>query len=139
MKPKFKNTRAWEQAQLLMQPAFIRVIDNIRKQLEHSPWSGTYQEIQTPFPGYQLCLTHHDHSVTLNIWDLCFQVCFIDYPLYPITEQTIDNTQEVEIDTSLIDKTGEVDWHRLETKTQHLVQQMFTEFGFKASPFHGDF
>ena len=36
MNPKFKDIIAWEQAQLLMQPAFIRVLDNLRKQLELS-------------------------------------------------------------------------------------------------------
>jgi hypothetical protein len=29
MNPKFKDITAWEQAQLLMQPAFIRVLDNL--------------------------------------------------------------------------------------------------------------
>ncbi len=46
MNPKFKDITAWEQAQLLMQPAFIRVLDNLRKQLENSLWKGTYTEIQ---------------------------------------------------------------------------------------------
>ena len=36
MYPKFKDTLAYEQANLLMQPAFIRVIDNIRKELDFS-------------------------------------------------------------------------------------------------------
>lgn len=125
MKPKFKDSRAWEQAQILMQPALIRVIDNIRKELEHSSWTGTYQDIQNPFPGYQLCLTLNHHSITVNMWDLCFQICFIDYPLSLTNEQTIDNSQEVEIDTTLIDEIGEVDWHSLETKTQHIVKQVF--------------
>ena len=31
---------------MLMQPALIRVIDNIRKQLETSGWRGTYHETQ---------------------------------------------------------------------------------------------
>ncbi len=31
MKPTFKNRLAWEQAQILMQPAMLRVVDNIRK------------------------------------------------------------------------------------------------------------
>jgi len=31
--PKFSNITSWEQAELLMQPAFIRIIDHIRKQL----------------------------------------------------------------------------------------------------------
>jgi hypothetical protein len=31
----------------------------------------------------------------------------------------------VEIDTSLIDELGEVDWQQIETKTQRLVGQFF--------------
>ena len=42
MTPKFANSQDWQQANLLMQPAFIRVIDNIRKQLETSDWHGSY-------------------------------------------------------------------------------------------------
>jgi len=52
MNPKFKDITAWEQAQLLMQPAFIRVLDNLRKQLENSLWKGTYTEIQDPYRKY---------------------------------------------------------------------------------------
>lgn len=121
MKPTFKNTLDWEQAQLLMQPAFIRVVDNIRKQLDRSHWQGTYQEIQEPFPGYQLCLTLQERSVMVNIWDLCFQVCFLNY------EPSLDDERDrvVEIDMSLMDETGEIDWQRLETKTQRIVQLIF--------------
>lgn len=128
MKPKFKDTLAWEQAQLLMQPAFIRVIDNIRKQLDESPWKGTYQEIQTPYPGYQLCLSYQDRLVVVDVWHLCFQVCFLNYNP-PQTDDGSTNevnaSQEVEIDTSLIDETGDVDWQGLETKAQQLVRQIF--------------
>ncbi len=121
MKPTFKNTLDWEQAQLLMQPAFIRVVDNIRKQLDRSHWQGTYQEIQEPFPGYQLCLTLQERSVMVNIWDLCFHVCFLNY------EPSLDDERDrvVEIDLSLMDETGEIDWQRLETKTQRIVQLIF--------------
>jgi hypothetical protein len=122
MKPKFKNTLAWEQAQLLMQPAFIRVIDNLRKQLDTSTWQGTYQEIQTPYPGYQLHLTQGKESVTIDIWNLCFQICFLDYQP---TLETETSTQEVEIDTSLIKETGEIAWQLLDDKTYHLIAQIF--------------
>lgn len=43
--PKFANMVAWNQAELLMQPAFIRIIDNIGKQLETTTWKGTYQDV----------------------------------------------------------------------------------------------
>jgi len=127
MKPKFKNTLAWEQAQLLMQPAFIRVVDNIRKQLDESNWQGTYQEIETPYPGYLLCLNDRDRSIKIDLWDLCFQICFLNYNPSEVEtrDQTSQASQEIDIDTSLIDETGDVDWHRLEAKTQQLVQEVF--------------
>ena len=134
MKPKFKDTLAWEQAQILMQPALIRVIDNIRKQLEISSWQGTYEQIQTPIPGYQLHLTRHDRSADIDIWNLCFQVCFQEYnPAEAnINQEQINSTVEVEIDTSLIDRdTGDVDWHRLETKTENLVKKAFADLEVK--------
>jgi hypothetical protein len=123
MKPRFKDTNAWEQAELLMQPAFIRLVDNLGKQLEGSDWQGTYREVQEPYFGYQLLLARGAHSAVVDIWDLCFQICFSNY--YPSEELGKDGSQEVEIDTSLLDEMGEVDWQRLETKTQALVWEIF--------------
>lgn len=127
MKPKIKNTLAWEQAQLLMQPVFIRVLDNIRKQLEDSSWKGTYREVQTPYPGYHLCLTHEEQSVEVDIWELCYQVCFRDYNS---SEENALVSREVEIDTSLIDEIGEVDWQRLDDKARQRVAQVFANLPF---------
>ncbi|MEL6352990.1 MAG: hypothetical protein AAFR58_14630 [Cyanobacteria bacterium J06627_28] len=42
--PKFATSLARAKVEKLMQPALIRVIDNIRKQLDGSPWQGTYEE-----------------------------------------------------------------------------------------------
>jgi hypothetical protein len=121
MKPTFKNVAAWEQAELLMQPALIRILDQVRKQLEDTTWKATYKDVQTPLPGYQLCLEQKDTSVCVDLWELCFQVCFRDYnPTHSELE-----SQEVEIDTRLIDETGDVDWQCLDTKAQHLVEQVF--------------
>lgn len=120
MKPRFKNRLAWEQAERLMQPAFIRVLDNLRKQLENSPWEGTFQEVTTPYPGYRLCLTRGEHSTTVDLWDLCFQICFLDYPADALGEN-----REIDIDTGLLDETGDVDWHALETKTDRVIRQLF--------------
>lgn len=121
MKPKFKNSLAWQQAELLMQPSLIRLLDNIRKYLESSPWTGTYENVQTPIPGYHLCLKQGENEVTFDLWELCYQICFINYaPTHAEAE-----TKEVEIDTSLIDEDGEVNWNKLELKAKQLVQEMF--------------
>lgn len=44
MTPTFATPLARAQVEQLMQPALIRVIDNIRKQLESSDWQGKYEE-----------------------------------------------------------------------------------------------
>lgn len=161
MPPKINNTVVWQQAELLMQPAFIRVIDHIGKQLEESNWKGTYQDVliwppgtteetkeivtallqqqksaapedlanieQTlsrlgqPYPGYYLCLQRQEQQVKVDLWELCYQVCFRHYS--PSDNQIVANVAE--IDTSLIDETGDVDWARLDARAKELVEQVF--------------
>jgi hypothetical protein len=139
-----------------MQPAFIRVVDNIRKHLDASPWTGTYHDVliwpanttdetkaivtgllqdmstatpeevddiretlaglPMPHPGYHLRLQRQEEYVSVDLWELCYQVCFFDY--------TTDNLA-ADIDTSLIDELGEVDWERLEAKTKDMVALVF--------------
>ncbi len=52
----------------------------------------------------------------MDLWDLCYQVCFVDYS----PENVL-----VDIDTNLLDEFGEVDWQYLESKTKGLVQRIF--------------
>jgi len=44
MKPQFATPLARAQIDQLMQPALIRVVDNIRKQLDKTDWQGKYEE-----------------------------------------------------------------------------------------------
>lgn len=156
MPPKITNPVTWQRAELLMQPAFIRVVDNLRKHLDTSTWTGTYQDVliwpantsdrtkalvtqllqemenatseqadeirntlsrlPMPHPGYHLNLQRQEQQVSIDLWELCYQVCFLDYS---------PENEAVSIDTSLIDELGEVDWLRLEEKTKELVNQVF--------------
>ena len=127
MKPQFKTPLAWEQAQLLMQPALIRVLDNIRKQLDASTWKGSYQEITEPIPGYILTLSQGDRNLEVDIWQLCYQVGFQNYAPSPqhLFSGAEQRTVEVEIDERLFDETGELDWQLIEDKAQQAVQEVF--------------
>ncbi len=158
MPPKITDSVAWQQAELLMQPIFIRVIDNIRKQLDVSPWTGTYQDVliwpagtteetkaivtqllqeleaatpeqaveirktlsllPVPHPGYHLRLQRQEQTLSIDMWDLCYQVCFVEY---------MPGDEAVAIDTSLIDETGDVDWQRLDSKAHELVVVVFAK------------
>lgn len=165
MPPRLTTSTAWQQAELLMQPAFIRTIDNIRKQLDTSNWQGSYEDVQLwpeeatkmtkarvaqlqqqlemaspekkleieqalsqlpqPYPGYLLCLEYQGQQVKVDLWELCYQVCFVDYLAPEATADHLVESPEVEIDTSLIDEAGEVDWHRLDEKAQQQVARVF--------------
>lgn len=157
MSPRFATAAAWQQADLLMQPTFIRVIDNLRKHLEYSAWAGDYRDISVwpegtseaeqqrvlqlqealksanseevadiqatleqlpqPYPGYELCLTHGDRQVTVDLWQLCYQICFANYG---------DDAASI-VDTQLIDPAGDVDWHQLDAKAKALIEQIFAD------------
>ena len=76
-----------------------------------------------PYPGYQLCLENHDRQITVDLWELCYQICFRNYS--PVLN-ALDGDMTVEIDTSLIDETGDVDWHRLDEKAKRIIEQIFS-------------
>ena len=156
MPPKITNSVAWNQAELLMQPTFIRVVDNNRKLLDNSSWKGTYHDVltwaagtseetkaivtqmvqeletatpeeaeqiretlaklPTPHPGYHLCLQRQERQVNVDLWELCYQVCFVEYTL---SDDTVD------IDTSLIDESGDVEWNLLDKKAKKVVEAVF--------------
>lgn len=156
---KFSSPQARQQADQLLQPVLIRVIDNIRKCLETSSWTGDYksthlwpqgtteaeiQQVQAlntqleranpekaaqleaqlaklpqPFPMYELNLTQADQTRTVDVWDLCYRVCFKRFPV---------GDQAVVVDMSLWDREiGDVDWVALDEKTQTLVEQIFAD------------
>lgn len=123
MIPKITNSLAWEQTQTLMQPAYIRVVDNLRKALEDSGWRESYQEIQTPIPGYELCLSSQEQEIKINLWELCFEVCFQNYQRGSVP---LDSELKVEVDTSLLnEETGEVCWEKLDYKAKQQVENLF--------------
>lgn len=126
MKPQFANAQAWEQTDSLMQPTLIRTIDQLRQALENCPWRSRYEEVTEPFPGHQLVLENGDRHVRVNIWDLCFQVCFTNYQAQFFTDIPQDNNQDfvVEIDQQLFDDQGEVDWAALDKKARYCVEEL---------------
>lgn len=168
--PKFGDMTVWQQAEQLMQPTFIRLIDNLRKQLDQSSWRGTYEDVlvwpedvsdsdktqvmrlrldleqatspeaaveleqalaklPAPYPGYLLRLTQQNEQVTVDLWELCYRICFRDYDATTGTSRSRgfgqSPSQSVEVDTTLFDETGDVDWNRLDAKTIKVVAQIF--------------
>ena len=54
----------------------------------------------------------------IDLWDLCYQVCFVNY--------AADAAGAVTIDTQLLEEdSSDVDWNRLEEKTRGLIEGIF--------------
>lgn len=129
MKPKFRDRATWDRAQVLMQPIYIRVVDNIRKYIEQAGagWTESFIEVEEPRPGYRLCLDRPDApgaaTVRFDLWALCFQVCFQAFPpgaaTAPVAEPEIE--VEVEVDGSLFDEADEIDWDAIDRKAAAVV------------------
>jgi hypothetical protein len=124
MKPRFKTEADWEYAELLMQPALIRVLDRLRNKLESSSWTGEFREVTEPIPGHCLDLirsTGGEVVKSVNLWELCFRICFQNYVVTDDPEQSY----EVEIDRDLLDGDEDVDWERLDEKAEAIVRSIF--------------
>ncbi len=116
--PKITDPLVWQQAELLMQPVFIRILDNIRKNLEDSPIQAEYQEVSEPHPQYLMHLTHGEQNLSIDLWLLCYQVCFVDYQ---------PGQASVTVDVDLIDPDGDVAWEHLDAKAKTFVDQVFAQ------------
>ncbi len=111
-----------------MQPVLIRTLDNLRQALESFDGKSRYEEVATPIPGHQLILEKGDRQYVVEVWDLCFQVCFANYQPEPFVDNLPGNQNPllVEIDQHLFSETGAVDWTRLDQKAQQCIQRMLT-------------
>jgi hypothetical protein len=147
----FATSEDRQQAEQLMQPTLIRVIDNLRKQTEVPGWQSEYVErvlwpasateaekqqvkdlaaqletadsdraadlrrqlshLPAPVPTYEVRLTHEGATSVMDVWQLCFRVCFWDY----------DQAVPVQVDQTLLDSDGEVDWIALDEKAKDHV------------------
>jgi hypothetical protein len=122
MLPKFVDRVAYHQAEFLLQPIYIRIVDRIRQQSETSTWKVSYEEVQTPQPTNYLCLQAGDRQLRFDLWDLCYQVCFLNYH----GSHGELETQVVAIDTNLIDMAAQApDWHHIDEKAKYVVARVF--------------
>lgn len=123
----------WYAAAQLLQPALIRLLDHLRRQLAASAWQGEYETVELPCPTgepqvlYWLHLRRGDRHQRINLWELCYEICFQDYtPELDYAGIHDFQVGEVTPDVSLLDAAGEVDWHRLDQKAARIVAKVFS-------------
>ena len=162
MKPSFETPTDWDRTNILMQPAFIRLLDNIRKLTDElSSWKTSYreelvwdsevseeergrigllqQELKTttdndraydieqiletlpkPYPAYEWRLEYGDEVVTIDVWELCYKICFT-------ADFNPQSEAAAKVDLALFEEDGEVDWTRLDEKAKQLVMAVLAQ------------
>ncbi len=103
-----------------LETATAETVDQIRQSLAQLP---------APYPGYQLRLKNGEQEVAVELWDLCFQICFRNYDSATGTSWTRGfgqgKSQGVQVDTDLFKDNGDVDWVVLDGKAQQVVERVF--------------
>jgi hypothetical protein len=79
-----------------------------------------------PIPIYLLHLDKAQETRTLNLWELCYQICLADYtPEIESTGFVEVDLDEAAPDVSLFDALGEVDWVQLDQKAAAVIKSAF--------------
>lgn len=72
---------------------------------------------------------HHGHCQRqINLWELCYQICFADYePVLERSHIADFPLDQIEVDPTLFDAEAEIDWDQLDHKVGRIVNHLFAQ------------
>jgi hypothetical protein len=128
-KGQYETTYAWPEG---VTPEAKAQVLGLYSRIEVAPKSeqaGLEVQLETlpePIPIYLLHLDKAQETRTLNLWELCYQICLADYTPNFESEGFVEvDLDEAKPDRTLFDTLGEVDWVQLDRKTGAVVQSAF--------------
>jgi hypothetical protein len=128
-KGQYETTYAWpEDATPEAKAQVLGLYDRIEvaPKSEQASLEAQLETLPEPIPIYLLHLDKAQETRTLNLWELCYQICLTDYtPAFESTGFVEVDLDEAAPDLSLFDALGEVDWVKLDRKTGAVVQAAF--------------
>lgn len=125
----YETLQAWPpEATPEIQAEVLNLMDRIEA-VEESDRLELEQQLEAlpqPISVYLLHLTKGAQARTLNLWEMCYQICLMDY-IPQLERPTFEDIplEELSPDEALLDEAGEVDWPRLDLKTAQVVQSAF--------------
>jgi hypothetical protein len=128
-KGQYETTYAWSEG---TSPEAKAQVLGLYERIEVAPKSeqanleAQLEELSEPIPIYLLHLDKAQETRTLNLWELCYQICLANYaPDFESTGFVEIDLDEAAPDLSLFDALGEVDWVKLDQKTGAVIQGAF--------------
>lgn len=111
-----------------MQTEVLKLMDRIEavEEEDRPELEQQLEALPQPISVYLLHLTKGAQARTLNLWEMCYQICLMDY-VPQLERPTFADIplEELSPDDALLDEAGEVDWSRLDLKTAQVVQSAF--------------
>jgi hypothetical protein len=128
-KGQYETTYAWAEGTSPEEKAQVLELYNrieVAPKSEQASLEAQLAILPEPIPIYLLHLDKAQETRTLNLWELCYQICLADYtPELESTGFVEVDLDEAAPDLSLFDALGEVDWVKLDQKTGTVVQAAF--------------
>jgi hypothetical protein len=128
-KGQYETTYAWPEGTTPEAKAEVLGVYNrieVAPKSEQASLESLLALLPEPIPIYLLHLDKAQETRTLNLWELCYQICLADYtPEFESTGFVEVDLDEAAPDLSLFDALGEVDWVKLDQKTGSVVQAAF--------------
>jgi hypothetical protein len=128
-KGQYETTYAWTEG---VTPELKAEVLGLYNRIEVAPKSeqanleAQLGALPEPIPIYLLHLDKAQETRTLNLWELCYQICLADHtPEFESTGFAEIDLAKVPPDLSLFDALGDVDWVKLDQKTVVVVQAAF--------------
>lgn len=131
-KGEYEETLMWPEGTSEEQKARVNLLN---QELESASGQGADSlrqalwDLPSPYPGYRLRLSSFGQEVIVDIWDLCYQVCFRNYDKATGTSWvggfSPKTNPGVEVDETLFDEDDEIDWVKLDQKAQQVIERVF--------------
>lgn len=83
-------------------------------------------ELPPGAPAYWLRVERGGRSHRADLWEMCYQICFVDYAQRAAL--AVGEEVDVEMDRSLFDEEGELDWYRLDAKAGEVVAALLHQW-----------
>ena len=84
---------------------------------------GALDALPQPQPLYTFHLQKGDRRAMIDLWQVCYRICFKDYAARAAL--STGDRVAVDVDTTLLGDDGDVDWQRLDQKAKEEVDAFF--------------
>ncbi|MEM6501819.1 MAG: hypothetical protein AAF685_08280 [Cyanobacteria bacterium P01_C01_bin.89] len=129
---KYEEEWAWPEGTTEETKTRIKLLEQQLKDAEKVGDMETVDEVQgalnaqpQPQPLYTFHLKKGDRTAMIDLWQICYRICFQDYAARAAL--STGDRVSVDVDESLFETGGDIDWQRLDEKAKTEITTFFKQ------------